>query len=127
MSLADQEEVKNAKIESTMLGIEDHGVLTFYLTLDYGGSGQAAGGYVLDEPLKRKGKFVRRVGTAGGADLILRILKLLNVDRWESLPGCYVRVRASWNKVSAIGHPLRDQWISFEEHFEEWRRGDYNA
>lgn len=32
-------ETKNARIESTMLGREDHGILTFMLHLSYGGSG----------------------------------------------------------------------------------------
>lgn len=41
-------ELRNAKIRHTMLGIEDHGIFTFVLDLDYGGSGQGAGMYCLD-------------------------------------------------------------------------------
>lgn len=40
----------NAKIKSTMLGYEDHGILTCYLILDQAGSGQGFGGYRLDAP-----------------------------------------------------------------------------
>ncbi len=38
-------EIKNAKIEKTTLGFEDHGIMTLFIYLDYGGSGQGFGGY----------------------------------------------------------------------------------
>ena len=46
--MSTMEEIKNAIITGTYLGIEDHGILTFWLYLDYGGSGQGFGGYQLD-------------------------------------------------------------------------------
>ena len=45
--MSTMEEIKNAIITGTYLGIEDHGILTFWLYLDYGGSGQGFGGYQL--------------------------------------------------------------------------------
>ena len=36
MSFSTEPEMKNANITRTMLGIEDHGILTYNLTLDYG-------------------------------------------------------------------------------------------
>jgi hypothetical protein len=45
-------ETKNAQIVDTMLGTEDHGIFSFSLNLDYGNSGQNAGGYALDTPKK---------------------------------------------------------------------------
>ncbi len=110
-------EEKNAKITSTMLGIEDHGILTFMLHLDYGGGGQGAGGYALDASIYKNGKFVGRQGTAGGMDIILRILELLDVNMWEDLPGTYCRVRATYTSIEAIGHPLKNNWLDFKQHF----------
>ena len=40
-----QGEIRNAVIQSTMLGYEDHGILTCFLHLDYSGAGQGFGGY----------------------------------------------------------------------------------
>ena len=54
----------NARITSTMLGIEDHGILTCMLHLQQEGCGQAFGGYRLDAP-KGYSKFadfwIRRI------------------------------------------------------------------
>lgn len=103
-------EVKNAKIKSTMLGIEDHGIMTFYLHLDYGGSGQGAGGYALDEWSE---VLKERIGAPFGIDLILLILKSVGVEKWEDLPGTYIRVKADYGKVYAIGNTLTDNWLDF--------------
>lgn len=47
-----------------------------------------------------------------GTEFIRRVLDLLEVNAWEKLPGTFLRVRASWSKVDAIGHPLKDRWFS---------------
>lgn len=103
---------KNAVIKSTHLGVEDHGILTCYLHLDYGGSGQGFGGYSLDTPVKDdKGKFLHRVGTAFGMEFINQVLKTLGASSWEELPGTHCRVIASFSHVEAIGHILEDRWF----------------
>ena len=115
--------VKNARIESSMLGIEDHGILTFMLHLDYGGSGQGFGGYCMDAPLKKQdGTFIRRVGTAQGCDLILRVLEVVGVCKWEDLPGQHIRVVADHCKVHKIGHILKDRWLDIEEHYNSFKQ-----
>ena len=127
-------EEKNAKIESTTFGIEDHGILQFYIHLTYGGGGaQGFGGYCLDEPVfsmefddlydyekEKGGRFVRRRGTAAGMDAILKILEVIGVSSWEDLPGKSCRVRSEHSKIRAIGHYLNDKWFDWEEHFKEW-------
>ena len=112
-----QMEIKNAKIESTMLGIEDHGIMTCYLYLDYGDSGhQGFGGYGLDEPKKDKNdEFVGRVGSAWGMQFIMKILDVVGVEKWEDLPGKYVRVEAEHDKVHKIGNITKDKWFSPKE------------
>lgn len=105
--------LENARIESTMLGREDHGILTFYLMLDFGGTAQGVGGYFVSE----------------GDDLaycIKRILDVVNVSKWEELPGTYIRCEHDYEKVYAIGNIVADDWfrIADEMHarFEQRRK-----
>jgi hypothetical protein len=107
--------IKNAVIQSTKLGGYDGkgSIMTFWLNLDYGGTGQGAGGVVLDDPLKdESGKFIRRVGTAEGMQKVMDILKIVDVEKWEDLPGKPIRVEHSQNKVVRIGHYLKDIWMT---------------
>jgi hypothetical protein len=110
-------EVKNAKIESVSLGIEDHGLLSAWVNLTYGGSGQGFGGYCLAGPACAA--FVRRT------------LEVVGVGNWEDLPGQTVRVSATHNKVEAIGHLLNDVWYYPDEEMKElqkeWSRGPKEA
>ena len=105
-------ELKNAEITGTHLGYEDHGIFTFMLNLKYGGSGQGAGGWALDSYDK---KLDKRIGTKLGMDLIIEILKVLEVEKWEDLPGQFIRVKADYTKVHAIGHLLKDKWFDFQK------------
>ena len=117
-------ETKNANITRTMLGIEDHGIMSYSLTLDYGGSGQSFGGYCLDTPVKDEdGKFLGRKGVAYGADTILKILETLEVSSWEKLPGTKCRVVATHTGVHQIGHLLKDQWFDPKALAEEHKLG----
>lgn len=106
-------EIKNAKITSTTLGHEDHGIFTCMIYLDYGdSSGQGFGGYALDIPKKdTKGKFLSRVGTSYGMQFIIELLKVVGVDKWEDLPGEYIRVEAEHTEIHRIGNLLRDEWF----------------
>lgn len=56
----------NAKIKSTMLGFEDHGIMTCFLQLEQASSGQCFGGYRLDAPKDKTsvmGTFwIKRIG-----------------------------------------------------------------
>lgn len=107
-------ETKNAKITSTMLGIEDHGILSFMLHLDYGGGGQGAGGWALDTWSEADD---RRIGHACGSEVILRICATVGVSKWEDLPGKHIRVKADHSKVHAIGHITDDRWLDFVKLF----------
>lgn len=108
-------EIKNALIDWTQLGYEDHGILTFCLYLDYGDGGhQGAGGYALDSYDKAKKK---RVSHAVAMECVAEILRVVGVDSWEKLKGKHVRVKADWNRVYAIGNLLKDRWLNFEEFF----------
>ncbi len=94
----------NAIIKSTMLGIEDHGLLTCFLQLGQDGTGQAFGGYRLDAP---KGQ-----DSPMGTFWIMRILETVGVSEWEKLTGKYVRVVGEeWGKITGIGHITDNKWF----------------
>ena len=115
-----EREIKNAKISSTMLGWEDHGIFTFSIGMDYGGSGQGFGQFTLDEPIKKNGEFMGRVGTAAGMDAIMKVLKVVGVEKWEALKGQVVRVDGDFSQIYRIGNVLEDKWFDIEEHFKSW-------
>jgi hypothetical protein len=93
--------IHNAVIRSVSIDIEDHGMLTAWVNLDYGDSCQGFGGYALDCG-SSCGKFVRKT------------LETVGVDSWEALKGQTIRVRRG-NKcndlVEAIGHIIKDKWF----------------
>jgi hypothetical protein len=103
---------ENGRITSTMLGYEDHGILTIMLHVEMDGSGIGYGGYSLDEYDKKQEK---RMGTAYGLDCIIGILKTLDIDKWEKIPGTYIRIEhEGWGgKATRIGHVIKDQWFDF--------------
>lgn len=103
-------ETKNARITSTFLGVEDHGIPTFTLFLDYGGTSQGAGDYSL-------GGGDPRVW--GSCELLFRIMEVVGVDSWEALKGQHIRAKADRGKVYAIGNFLKDDWLDFEQFFLE--------
>lgn len=96
-----------ARVESTTLGIEDHGIFTAFLHCTFGGSGQGVGGYGLDEPVHEDGKFIGRRGTAYGMEWITRCIKACGVDSWEKIKGRTIMVYReddSWSsKIIGIG------------------------
>lgn len=102
-------ETKNAIINSTMLGYEDHGIFTAMLMLDFGDSTQGFGGYGLDTYVK---SLDQRKGTAYGCQWIINVLRTLEVEKWEDLPKTKLRVKADFDKIHEIGHFLKDKWFN---------------
>lgn len=111
--------VKNAIIDSATITNDDHGLLTAWLTLDYGGTGQGFGGYALylpksfahhaDDPWNYAGHF------------IWRVMEVAGVSRWEDLKGKTVRVKGDWGHIEAIGHIVKDDWFNPAEDFKSMR------
>lgn len=111
-------EIHNAKITGTMLGIEDHGIMTFLVYLESDCWGIGFGGYALDE---YDTKLERRVGIGMSLDLLKEIMEVVGVDKWEDLEGRYVRVASEgWGgKALGIGNILKERWVYPEEFFSE--------
>jgi len=109
--------ITNAKISNTMLGIEDHGIMTFSLTMMFDGCGQGFGGYCLDGG---GGK----TGHAKSIIAIRRILETVGVDKWEDLKDKLVRIKKESSNPSVyggsldeIGHIMDDKWFNVKEFF----------
>lgn len=107
-------QIENGRIVRTSLGYEDHGMFTLYLHLEFGIGGCAYGGYALDSYDKDK---KQRLGTAYGHQSIIAILQTLELERWEQLPGTFVRVEHEGlgGGVRRIGHLLKDRWLDFSQ------------
>lgn len=108
----DTVEEKNAVVESVLLSNADHGVLSGWVYLDYGGSGQGFGGHVLytDKGWKEEPNYAGR--------FINRVMDICGVTSWDKCAGKAIRVRASHSKVEAIGHIVKDDWFTITEDFD---------
>lgn len=85
-------------IESTFLGHEGNGIMSFSLRFNFGGSGQSFGGWSLDGYEK---SLQRRVGSKFGCEVINRILRAVGVDSWEKLVGKEMWVLRDGNKYNS--------------------------
>lgn len=115
-----------AKIDSTTLGIEDHGIMTAMLNCSWHGGGIGVGGYTLDTPRRDEDeKFIGRFGSGFGMDHLMRVLETAGVDRWEKLPGAEIIIlfesANSWGST-AVGFAslLDDKVLIFREHADQW-------
>jgi hypothetical protein len=107
-------ESKNAVIKSASLSTADHGLLSVWLSLDYGdSSGQGFGGYNLYSPAGR----ITRKNYAG--HFIWRVFEVAGVTEWKDLPGKTIRVRADSVSIEAIGHIVKDLWFDPKAEFQE--------
>lgn len=94
-------EIRNARVRSTYLGMEDHGIPTFNVDLQYEGNiFQGFGGFDLRHY---------------GIKPIMRILATLEVPSWEKLPGSFCRVRVESGLVCAIGHFFENRWYEVQK------------
>lgn len=112
-------EIKNAKITETMLGREDHGIMTFMIHVDISEGGCCGiGGYALDG-YDRETKS--RVFCAKSMEAISKILDIVGVDTWEQLNGRYIRVKdQGWGKtIDEIGNLMENKWFNLREFFSE--------
>jgi len=105
-------EIKNALIERAAFDTERG--LSAWLYLDYGGSGQGFGGYLLYGPHGWKANS--QPGNFAG-HFIWRVLEIAGVDDWENLKGKTIRVKSEHSKIHAIGHIVKEDWFNPSEEF----------
>ena len=102
-------ETRNAVIKSARITDDDHGLLTAWLDLDYGGSGQGFGGFSLYLPKSFAHHNPQGPNYAG--HFIWRVMEIAGVGDWSRLPGKTIRVRQEHSKVHSIGHIVKDDWF----------------
>ena len=104
------------KIISTMLGREDHGIMTFMIYIDACGFSCGIGGYCLDE---FSSDTQTRVFRSESIEAISKILEVVGVDKWEDLPGKYIRIEYNGfgSTVTKIGNIIEEKWFDLKEFF----------
>lgn len=101
-------ETKNAIIKSATITCGDRGFLDCWLDLDYGGTGQGFGGYVLYLPKS----FAHHEVNSPAGHFLFRVMEVPGETRWDDLKGKTVRVKADHSRVEAIGHIVKDDWFT---------------
>ena len=109
--------IENAKITNVSITMEDHGCLTFFLTLRGKSWETNFGGFCIGHGYLGSTEFKAENG--GGLVAMMEIMDTVGVDRWEDLKGKYVRVKdVSWgDTVKAIGNLIEDKWFDIYEFF----------
>ena len=118
--MTNKSEILNAQITNISLGYEDHGILTFGLTLNIAdGTSCVFGGYALDKYDKETEK---RYCPAYSMELITRIMKVVGVSRWEDIKGKYIRVVSNgWGStIKKIGNLMKNEWFDIDAFFKEY-------
>ena len=108
-------EIKNAIIESVTIDTGDRGLLTAWIYLDYGGSGQCFGGYALYLPKSYKNHSLE----SPAGHFLFRCMEIAGVESWEKMKGKTIGVKCSHSRADAIGHILKDDWFNPSEDFKE--------
>lgn len=111
-------EIKNAKITQTFLGREDHGILTFFIFVEFSGCGCGIGGYCLDSyDIDTR----TRIYSAKSMEAISNILDVVGVDSWEELEGKYIRIKEQGlgSGIDEIGNLMEDKWFNIREFFND--------
>ncbi len=106
-------EERNATIKSARISNDDHGLLSAWIDLDYGGSGQGFGGYSLYLP----DSFKNHGGPNYAGHFIWRVMEVAGVSEWGRLSGKTIRVQCDHSKIHAIGHIINDDWFNPGEDF----------
>ena len=111
-------EIKNAKITSVDLSMEDHGCLTLSMGLEGDGWGCVYGGYVLGHGYVGAKEFK---GSADGTEYLMRIMDIVGMGCFNQMKGEIVRVATKgWGDIiKIIGNVIKDKWFDPESFFEE--------
>ena len=108
-------ETRNAIITGARLDMGDRGLLTAWLDLDYGGTGQSFGGWALYLPKSYSHHELKSVA----GHFIFRCMEIAGADEWNKIVGKSIRVKAEHSKVHAIGHITKDDWFQPSMDFKE--------
>lgn len=101
--MSNNEEIKNAVVKSVSLELTDHGILSSFVHLDFGGAGQGFGGYDL-----------RGENASIWIQNLLRVFDVRDINNIKNKP---CRVKGTNAHLSEIGHFIDDEWFNPKEEF----------
>jgi len=108
------DDIRNAIIESASITSDDHGLLSSWLMLDFGGCGQGFGGYALYIPKS----FTHHELKSVAGHFIWRVMEVAGVYSWENLKGKTIRVKSDGELIQAIGHIIKEDWFCPKDDFQ---------
>lgn len=113
-------EIKNAKITSVSLNMENHGCLTLDILLEGNGWGVCFGGYCLGKGYVGADEDFFK-GSDSGMEAIMRIMDVVGVSDLQDMKGKHVRVAThGWGScVKIIGNIIEDKWFDYESFFDD--------
>ena len=109
--------IRNAIIKSARLLVDDHGILSAWLDLDYGGSGQRFGGYGLYLP--KSFTHHNQAGPNYAGHFIWRCMEIAGVTDWSRMAGKTIRAEYADGPIIRIGHIINDDWFNCGEDFQK--------
>lgn len=118
-------EILNAKITNVSLTMADHGVLTFFVTVEGSGWGCSLGGYVIGKGCLGDDDDDFQSESGLGLVAMMRIMNVVGVSRWEDLKGEYCRVESEgWgSSIHKIGNIMKDKWFDIDQFFKTHQKG----
>lgn len=110
--------IENAKITSVSLTMADHERMTYWIFVKGSGWSCGIGGYVIGCGCLDADTFDGINGY--GIESMMHIMDTVGVDRWEDLPGKYIRVETEgWGSdIHKIGNIISSKWFDLKEFFE---------
>jgi hypothetical protein len=106
-------ETVNARIVDVAIEIEDHGLLTMMVTVDYGGSRQGFGGFA------HHSEHYSGIGVKSLEIFIWNLLDVTGTSKLSNVVGKSVRVKKNHGLIKGIGHFLEDKWFYPSDTFQE--------
>ena len=109
-------EICNAKIYEVTLTMADHGCLTFYIFIEGKSFGCGIGGYWIGHGYLGSDHFD---GLGKGLEVMMKIMNVVGVEKWEDLKGKYVRFvdPGLGGSVTKIGNIIENKWVDIKEEF----------
>jgi hypothetical protein len=105
-AINNMDEIRDAKIVDTNLGIEDHGIFCININFEYDSCcRQGTGGYCI------RGLMVEKA--------ILGYLKFFEIEYWENLPGKKCRVKIIKGFIKEIQNIRTGEWLKLSDLFSE--------
>src|SRR5690606_4184921 len=113
--------IENGRITNADIIFSRGFVLDCWITIEFDGSGQGFGGYVLGgNPFDTSAVCARHEQQRNlAADFIGGVMAVADVEKFSNLVGKVIRVRRDepHGTIVAIGHPFKDRWYEPKARF----------